>query len=86
MPSDSDAVGDGESGLWAVSPLLEGGGDGTGDIRCSVNAVVGAAFAAPGVPEDELPSGGIRPTEKREDVDIRDERDAGRRGDGAPNT
>jgi hypothetical protein len=54
-----------------------------GDIKgWSDNAVVGAAFAALGEPDEELPSGGMRPTENLEVVDKRDAREPGRNGDG----
>ena len=52
----------------------------------SDNAIVGAAFAALGEPNEELPRGGMRPTENLEVDDKRDAREPGRNGEGTTGT
>lgn len=48
-------------------------------MSCSARAVVGGALV-PGDPDEAVPRGGMRPTENREVVEMRDARDPGRRG------
>jgi len=82
MPSDGDPSGDGaidsRPGLGKASSSITRGEDTKG---CPDNAVVGAALPARDDPDEALPNGGIRPPEKREDIDTREAREAERRGD-----
>jgi hypothetical protein len=72
MPSDIEPSGEGDAGCT---------GDREVGISSSDNAVVAAAFPAPGEPDEALPNGGRRLTENLEDTDILDARDPGRNGD-----
>lgn len=82
MSSVMESCGEGVAGRVKVSPSADDGDRGSGGKGCSDNAIVGAALAAVGEPDETLPRGGIRLTENLEDVDIRDARDPGRNGEG----
>ncbi|THH12737.1 hypothetical protein EW146_g7406, partial [Bondarzewia mesenterica] len=77
MPSLEESAGDGVP-------------DNSGPSRVpgeSDSAVVGAALdMLTALPVGVLPKGGIRPDEKREDVERREAREPGRKGEGAPGT
>jgi hypothetical protein len=77
-PSDIESSGEGVVGLLNGFASAEEGDDES--ISCSARAVVGGAFV-PEEPDEALPRGGMRPTENREVVEMRDAREPGRKGE-----
>jgi hypothetical protein len=80
IPSDIDPSGEGVLGRPKGFPSPEDGEEANGG---SDKAIVGAALAI-GEPDTAFPRAGIRFTEKREALDIRDAREPGRSGEGTP--
>ena len=80
MPSDALASGEtlSTADFGLSMEFVEEGEAGTACTGAGARAVVAIAFAFPGVPTN-----GIRPAEKRDDVDIRDAREPDLNGIGA---